>query len=417
MKDWLIWLGALFIHVLSGLFRLFPLRKRVALLSRQSSTLSLDFSMLKKELERRQIPCVSCTAALKTSNLGRYTISLLLQVWYAMTSSVVVVEGYVPAVSIPRKRKGVHVIQIWHALGAIKKFGYAALDTPAGRSTRSARIGHMHRNYDYIIAGGPGAIRAYAESFCYPPARVITLGLPRVDYLFRQSQKPMSDVMSQLISPNTVLYAPTLRTHTESVDWLVKNIHELANACAFCGMNLLVAFHPLTKNVPTQEFSHEHNVVFAGKVRTLDLLPYVTAVITDYSAVAFCAGIVDTPVYFYVPDIDEYRKSPGLFIDPLMQFSANASRSAAELLRNMSQDFERTGDVQAVEKHPDAFLRFCKQYFNRVPDGRCTERIAFLISEIMHGESNLSKANSLFASSEYSDFGQVLYDEEDSRYV
>ena len=50
---------------------------------------------------------------------------------------------------------------------------------------------------------------------------------------------------------------------------------------------------------------------------TIDALAVADYVVTDYSAVAFEALLASKKTYFYVPDIEEYRISPGLNVDPL----------------------------------------------------------------------------------------------------
>ena len=51
------------------------------------------------------------------------------------------------------------MIQMWHAIGKIKKSGYQTLDKDSGRSRAVAELLCMHRNYDYIIAGERHGIR------------------------------------------------------------------------------------------------------------------------------------------------------------------------------------------------------------------------------------------------------------------
>ena len=50
---------------------------------------------------------------------------------YAVSQTVVICDNFLPVASC-RKRKGTKVIQLWHAGGALKKFGYdTADDIPA----------------------------------------------------------------------------------------------------------------------------------------------------------------------------------------------------------------------------------------------------------------------------------------------
>ena len=65
------------------------------------------------------------------------------------------------------------------------------------------------------------------------------------------------------------------------------------------------------------------NVAFLRGAASIDVLSWVDYVVTDYSAVAFEAAVASKKVLFYVPDIEEYRRSPGLNVDPLEEYRAS----------------------------------------------------------------------------------------------
>ena len=95
-------------------------------------------------------------------------------------------------------------------------------------------------------------------------------------------------------------------------------------------------------------------------------------VITDYSAVAFEAGIIGKPVFFYVPDINEYRASPGLNIDPLAKFPQVSSPDAAKLMGHIADHVQSNGRIAK----DDGFAAMIERDFGSLLDGRCTQRIA-----------------------------------------
>ena len=62
-----------------------------------------------------------------------------------MASDVVVLDTYcIPASMIPHG-KGTRIVQIWHALGAVKKFGWQTVGREGGSSEKVARLMRMHR--------------------------------------------------------------------------------------------------------------------------------------------------------------------------------------------------------------------------------------------------------------------------------
>lgn len=350
-------------RVLYRIFCLLPQRRRITFLSRQAER-PFDFALLEPALRKRfpRHEIVWCCV----HEIGRMSVPLMLrQLRYVATSELCLVDGYVPAVSLPASHRS-KVVQVWHAPGAIKKFGYQALDTPAGRSSRAARALRMHRGYDLVIAGMPGAVKALSEAFDVPTQRIATLGLPRIDYLRSPEQ---ADLRARRYvraeeavrcafgekddSRITVLYAPTFRKANADALWLEHAVCALRSALAATGApaRLIVASHPL-------ESSEEHDekggvpVAFLHGTPTIDLLHLADYVVTDYSTVAFEAGYAGRRVLFYVPDIKEYRVSPGLNIDPLAVLPTISSADAPAIANVITGT--RPYDANAFQSFMDA---------------------------------------------------------------
>lgn len=386
-------LMAIVLRMLANILHILPRKQRVALLSRQSEKMSMDYRMLANELRKHlgEDKVVVCLTEPESKNVPKFVIGTLRQLIIACTSKVIVVDGYVPAVSIPAKPEGTTVIQMWHSPGAIKKFGYQCLDTPAGRSHESAEAGRMHRNYDYVIAGGPGAIQAFAEAFDYPRNQVIALGLPRIDFLLAKKPCERSQRAERILKENeflsngkpTILYAPTLRKGAGySEDWLTHNLGQLASALEAKGekgnapANLVITGHPLNGDF-SQALLREHPCIHeVPRATTIDLISVSDAMISDYSAVALEAALLGIPVELYVPDLEQYEQSPGLNIDlktvaPLSTHQ-NAGEAMAQAL-TMAQAHHEGRDTN------NDFSKLTKNYFQGISYG-CTDRIADLVA-------------------------------------
>lgn len=320
------------------LFALFPQQRKVVFLSRQSAR-PFDFSLLEPALaerlpDRRIVWCC-------VSVIGEMSVPLMLaQLWHVATAELCLVDGYVPAVSLPHAHRAA-VAQLWHAPGAIKKFGYQSLDTPAGRPSRTARVLRMHRGYDFVVAGTPGAVSSFSQAFDVPVEKILPLGLPRMDYLrsdrfarrrarrFERAERAVEAAFSpeSHAAGPTVLYAPTFRKGNADAQWLGHAVAELAGALEKTGARLLVAGHPLD-DIGELEGPGKTPVGFVRGVPTIDLLHLADLVVTDYSTVAFEAAVARCKTLFFVPDIEEYRRSPGLNIDPLAELPTLSSTSA-----------------------------------------------------------------------------------------
>jgi CDP-ribitol ribitolphosphotransferase len=352
-----------------------PVRHKVVFLSRQSDMPSRDFVLLAEALTQRDVGLeivMSCrmVGSGLTARVAA-AFATIPQMYHLATAEACVVDGYVIPVSLLQHRKGLFVVQMWHALGAIKKFGYQTVGRPGGHSREIASAMRMHRNYDLVLCGGPATVPVFAEAFGVDPSIVVPLGLPRIDYLLaeaacRDEGRPsvaataLREAFPLLRDPSrmVILYAPTLRKGGGH------RYRDVAERFSGPRYTLIVKPHPLES-----ARIEGANVINAGGIDVLDLLPSCSAVITDYSAVAFEAAVIDIPVYFYVYDNDDYAHDCGLNIDVLSEMPGAASRDLEVL----------AGRIEARETNPEAMRRLKARYVS-APAG-CAGRIADTIIE------------------------------------
>jgi CDP-ribitol ribitolphosphotransferase len=291
--------------------------------------------------------------------------------YHLATSRVCVVDGYIVPVSILSHNDRLFVVQMWHALGAIKQFGYQSLGRPGGRGVDVARTMRMHRNYDAVLCGGPGAVPAFSSAFDVDPGIVLPLGLPAVDALRHAAAEhsagaPPSEAVTHLReryprladrSKTVVLYAPTFRKNGEIA------YQDIVRALGPERFTLVIKPHDLEE----ADVSGEH-VVDASGIAVVDLLTECDIVVTDYSAVAFEAFAIERPVYFWVFDIEQYRSAQGLNIDPLEVLPDVSSTSISDI----------AAWIVAGAYPADAVAAFARDHVP--PRGRqCTRDIAELV--------------------------------------
>ena len=353
------------INAIYRFFCLFPQQRKVAFLSRQSAR-PFDFTLLEPAL-KRALPGYAFAWAC-VPKTGQMTPAVMLkQLWHAATASVCFVDGYVPAVSVPWGHHRALCVQVWHAAGAIKRFGRQCLDTREGRTSREAEALAMHCGYDYIVAGFPGAVPALARAFGYSEDTVLPLGLPRMDFLlnegFAAERKRLSAPVGKRLrdagcsagAAHTVLYAPTFRRHPANPSWLEDSICALRSALP-ASFDLVVSGHPLQEVLDCHTEADGH-VAFLSGAATIHALPFAEYVISDYSAVVLEAGLVGKKVLLCVPDIDAYRESPGLNVDPEQELPSITFRSAEAVAKAVVADAEGTAPYDRV-----ALAGFMRRY-------------------------------------------------------
>ena len=348
-------------------------KKRVLFLSRQSDTLTEDFKMVIEELKRRDpgIKIASICSRLEGESSGglvRFASDTLKSMWDLAGSKVAVLDAYWPAISILHHKPSLKVIQMWHAMGKIKKSGYQTLDKESGRSAEMARLMKMHRGYDYIIAGGKAWNPFYVASFDCREEQLRNYGLPRIDRLLSlkdENRRKFFETYPELEGKEIVLYAPTFRRGYE-FDWepVVRDLLRDGD-----GRAVILKAHPGQRLSLTDEL-RAMGAYDCPDFSSVDILPAADYIITDYSAIAVEAAVLRVKTLYYVPDFEEYTSKNGMNIDLFKEMPGMVSRDAEEIASIIRENRYDTEVLNA----------YCERFLPEDP-GTSTEKIAGLILE------------------------------------
>ena len=363
---------------------------KVSIISRESDSRTLDIAMLEAELRRRGID-VRVLSRLLTKDRGlkslAYAGEVLKQEAAILRSDVVVLDTYcIPASMLPHRR-GTKVLQIWHALGAIKKFGWQTVGMEGGSSERTARIMRMHRGYDYVACASDVTAEHFCEAFDVSPERIVKCGLPRIDYIRSvASGERRDDVLRRIYASypglrdakaagkKLVLYAPTFR-RGKAVD-----VRSLADAIDRDKFELVVKLHPLYRVDADEKILRcaqddsgvidDRGVIFDEDFASFDWLAAADIIISDYSSLVIESTLADKPLFIYVYDLEDYTANTGLNIDfdaePVAPY---VFRDAASLADALERDYDM-----------DALRAFRDRYIDTDYESRgCTEQLADLI--------------------------------------
>ncbi|MDR1294862.1 MAG: CDP-glycerol glycerophosphotransferase family protein [Bifidobacteriaceae bacterium] len=282
------------------------------MLSREQVGEPEDFRLLREALWRRDPRLdVMVDARFQTPGLRgwlRFSAGTLAQLRLAATARVVVVDTYSPVVSGVSWGQRLRTVQLWHALGALKWFGWDAVGMPDGRSRAIAEAGRMHRGYDMVLVSSERCRDPYASAFRVVRERIAIAPLPRVDLLLdpraRESvRRRILAAYPDLEGRTIVLYAPTHRPGRSTPP----DVAALARAAASRGLTLIHSRHPLAPAV--------RGVRSADGFTTAELASVASAFATDYSSAVFEAALLGVPCYFFAPDLEAYRRDRGLYTD------------------------------------------------------------------------------------------------------
>ena len=373
MKRVLIETGRAVLNVIYSLMKLRRVRNQVVFISRQSNAPSEDIMMIMRELSDRHIKSIALCRKLEGGMVStlKYCLHMIKQMNCMSTSKVVVLDSYCIAASLLKQREETKLIQMWHALGAMKKFGLSILDKPEGRSSETARLMRMHANYDYIFTSSEKSRGAFAEAFGYAPEALTIMSLPRVDRLLDKGhdselRDEILDAHSELANGRiNVLYVPTHRVGED----MTCAVQALIDALDMTKFNLIIKTHPLTK----LDIKESDGVITGSRFTSVDMLAVSDAVITDYSAITYEIALKGIPVYFYAYDKDSYLEGRSFYLDYDKDMPGPIFTDAVSLAEALLEG----ADEEQIAKEK----RFADEYISK--QSGCTREIADFIQKLM----------------------------------
>lgn len=309
-----------------------PQQRKVVFLSRQSDQIPLDFALVREELESQPNPpkLVFLCKTMPQGLVGKcgYGFHLLRAMYHLATARVAVLDTYSIPVGILKHRPSLTVIQIWHALGAVKKFGKQILGKQEGSSEMIADLMGMHQNYSKVYAPSEKTATFYAKAFGVDPTIIEIKGMPRIDYIQHKTGHTKEQLYARypkFAGKPLLVYLPTFRKgqHLDT--------QHLIQAIDHNRYQLVIKPHPLDHDDTAKDYLVDEQFT------SYDLMQMADAIITDYSAISIEASLLQKPIYFYVYDFLQYQDTRGLNIDLFQQMDGMISTKASEIFQMIDQ--------------------------------------------------------------------------------
>lgn len=344
------------------------IKGRVAIISRESNSPTLDIRMLSDSLTRRGDIEVVVLCKMLEHNYFSYMLHLMKQFHAFMTCDVIVLDTYCIMASIMRNHRRTNVVQMWHALSAVKKFSWQTVGLRDGRSPFIAKAMHMHEGYDYVLCASDITAEHFCAAFRVTRDKIVKLGLPRIDRI-REDKTKVADVIYARYpelagNRKNILYVPTFRKG-RSVD-----VQSLANALDPERYNLIVKLHPIDY-MSTVRIDRQ-GIIFDEEFDSYDMLGIADAVISDYSSYVVEASLRDIPLYLYTYDYEDYKDRVGLNVRYEEEaIGRYAYSSAVQLTKALEEPY----DFEALRKFRDKYID--------VDTNNCTEQLTDFIEKLI----------------------------------
>lgn len=294
--------------------------KKVLFLSDSRNDLSGNFQYIVEEIENQKLDFRLNFYLKKTNNELKSWREYTQLAWGIATSHQVILDDYYPLVYPLTIRPEVDLIQVWHAVGAFKTFGFSRVGKPGGPNPLSKN----HRNYDFAVVSSTNVAPFYAEGFGIDRNKVLPLGAPRTDLFFddvkkQQAIAELTEELPFIQDKKVVLFAPTFRgpgqrTAHYPYEWL--DFKALYDALKPQGFVFLMKVHPFVKNqmnIPAEYKDFFYDVSSYREIN--DLLLVSDVLITDYSSVVFEYSLLKRKTIFFTPDLEAYTAERDFYVN------------------------------------------------------------------------------------------------------
>lgn len=307
-------------RVLYVLFSSFPIHKNKVIFASDSRTeLNGNFFFVYEELLKRNLN-LDIKFIFNNNVDQKKTFKDIINMAYNFaTAKIILLDDFYPMIYPVRIRKEAELIQIWHAAGAFKTFGFSRLGRPGGPSPQSKN----HRNYTKAAVSSEGIRGNYAEGFGITEDKVYATGLPRADVFFDEDYKSyVKNALHKkypiLKEKKVILFAPTFRGNGQtSAHYPFENLdlhalyEKLSDEYVF-----LLKIHPFVKNKISIPYEYNDFFIDFSDYREInDLLLVTDILITDYSSVCFEFALLNKPMLFFAFDVEEYIESRDFYYE------------------------------------------------------------------------------------------------------
>ena len=331
-----LWASTVLLRACGRACRIVPVRRdRVVLLSVRADHLTGNLEHLDRALARLrpQHRRIVLTWTYRYTLAGRlqYLARAIRGTYHLTTAATVFIDNaYLPVDVVPRRR-GVTVVQVWHAAGALKKFGRDAVD-----DGRRAEDAVLHRGYDLVVASSETTADHYATAFGTPRHRVLPLGSPRSEVLVDPEwlAAARASVLArhpELRDRRVLLYAPTFRGRGVAKEPGPRLDGTALRAALPPDWCLVLKPHPVVAEDPLSTAGFD--LVIDADESLDELMAAADVLVSDYSSVVFEWAVLDRPLISFVPDLDAYEHSPGLYLDLRTEMIGVLASDTDELIR------------------------------------------------------------------------------------
>ncbi|MBC1419328.1 bifunctional glycosyltransferase/CDP-glycerol:glycerophosphate glycerophosphotransferase [Listeria fleischmannii] len=285
------------------------------------------------------------------------------------TAKYIFLDDYYFQLYGTKAKASTEVIQLWHAAGAFKKFGFSSIGSLDSNTEEFERAAHSL--YSKVVVSSKEIVPFYADAFHVPEKNVLPLGVPRTDKFFDEDYKEYVHAYFEGKYPLTkgkkiITYAPTFRGGpSERQTFLMQlNIRRLIEKLGDEYI-IILKMHPSVTRGVGIPYDLQEQAYNMSKEDINDVLIYTDILITDYSSVVFDFSIMEKPTIFYAYDLEDYLEERNFYYQFEDFVPGPIVRTNDELIE----------EIKTMKNYDVEKIRAFKNRFFDDTDGCASERI------------------------------------------
>ncbi len=278
----------------------------------------------------------------------------------------ILVDDFYPIMYPLKLRKNQEFIQVWHAMGAYKRVGYARMGKIGGPGVKSL----THKNYTAAIVSSENVRKNFAEAFSIDISKVYSTGIPRTDIFFDEEyKKEISEKLYNkypvLKNKKIILFAPTFRGNgqkTAHYDFSIIDFNKIKKELG-SDYVFIIKLHPFIHNADEVPRDDDFFLNLTHEREINDLLFITDILVTDYSSVIYENSLLNNKVIFFTPDLKEYMSTRDFFYSFDKYTYGDVTYSTDELINSIKNP---NLDMKKLKEFKDYFCSAC--------DGKSTKK-------------------------------------------
>ncbi|MEH7158398.1 CDP-glycerol glycerophosphotransferase family protein [Neobacillus drentensis] len=293
----------------------------------------------------------------------RLVMNWLRSIFHLATSRHIFIDNYFGFLAAVSFRKEVQCIQLWHASGAMKKFGLEDESIKSRTNRAKERFLQVYHKFDQVVVGSEVMTEIFMRSFNLPKEKMLPTGIPRTDFFYNEEakQKATMTLLSNhpiLKDKKIILYAPTYRDNELTHFNLALDVEKMARELG-PDYTLILRLHPAIVHKDDYTARYPDFVVdlSSSLYEINDLLAVADILITDYSSIPYEYSLLHRPIIFFTYDFEKYKQERGVmagFEEQLPGPMVNDTESIIDLIQT------NRFDLSQVEYYSEKWNQYSK---------------------------------------------------------